>query len=328
MFQSYGWRSFFWLSTALEGVLFLLLIFIFPETKFHRDDRGQQHQLEEHQKVPGNEKPGLQHSADEQPDVKSSVVRHGSPNRRQFNLATRPDKNWKGFLVRDIFTPVRILFYPIILWAGLMLAGSANDTLAYNLTESSVFTAPPYNFNAGQVGYANFAFWGGALLGLVTAGPLSDWIASKATKRNNGIREAEMRLPTLIPFGITTTIGMVVTGVGYQQTLSWPVIIIVGYGACGLGATSMPTVAIAYAVDSYRPLSGEIMVVGTVLKNSLGFGMSYWLPPLVARVGYLTPIMINLALTIGPAVFAIPMYFYGKNLRKLTKDSSLHKIPL
>lgn len=209
-----------------------------------------------------------------------------------------------------------------------MLAGSANDTLAYNLTESSVFTAAPYNFNSGQVGYTNFAFWGGAIVGLVSAGPLSDWVASVATKRNDGIREAEMRLPALIPFAITTAVGMVITGVGYQQTWAWPAIVVVGYGACGLGAASMPTVAIAYAVDSYRPLSGEIMVVGTVLKNTLGFAMSYWLPPLVEKVGYLTPIMINLALTIGPAVLAIPVYFYGKELRRLTKDSDLHRIPL
>jgi hypothetical protein len=137
-----------------------------------------------------------------------------------------------------------------------------------------------------------------------------------------------MRLPALIPFAVLATIGIVVTGIGYERTWSWPVIIVVGYGACGLTSTSMPTIAIAYAVDSYRPLSGEIMVVATVLKNTCGFGMSYWLPSLVARVGYLTPIMVNLALTIGPAVLGIPMYFYGKELRKLTKDSPFHKIPL
>lgn len=38
-------------------------------------------------------------------------------------------------------------------------------------------------------------------IGLVTAGPLSDWIAMRLTLRNGGIREPEMRLPTMVRVG-------------------------------------------------------------------------------------------------------------------------------
>jgi len=31
-----NWRNFFWLNVALHGVLFVLLLFFFPETKWHR----------------------------------------------------------------------------------------------------------------------------------------------------------------------------------------------------------------------------------------------------------------------------------------------------
>ena len=75
-----------------------------------------------------------------------------------------------------------------------MVAGPANLLLFFNLTESAVLSLPPYNFNPSQVGYANFAFAVGGLIGLVTAGPFSDWVAKKMTMRNNGVREAEMRL--------------------------------------------------------------------------------------------------------------------------------------
>ena len=43
----------------------------------------------------------------------------------------------------------------------------------------------------------NFAILIGAFIGLATAGPFSDWVSARATKKNNGIREPEMRLPAM-----------------------------------------------------------------------------------------------------------------------------------
>lgn len=62
----------------------------------------------------------------------------------------------------------------IVFWAGLMLAGPADVLLIFNLTESELLAAPPYLWNPGQVGYSNFAFFVGGLIGVATGGPLSD----------------------------------------------------------------------------------------------------------------------------------------------------------
>jgi hypothetical protein len=121
----------------------------------------------------------------------------------------QPDPRWKSFLVRDIFSPLYVFLF-IIFWAGLNVAGPANLLLFWNLTESAILSNPPYSWSPGAVGYSNFAFVIGGMLGLVTAGPFSDWVAKQRTKRNNGIHEAEMRLPALIPYFITTIIGIVV----------------------------------------------------------------------------------------------------------------------
>jgi hypothetical protein len=67
------------------------------------------------------------------------------------------------------------------------------------------------------VGYSNFLFVVGGLIGLATAGPFSDWIAVRATERNDGIREAEMRLPALIPYFMFTVLGIVIGGIGYDR---------------------------------------------------------------------------------------------------------------
>ena len=57
------------------------------------------------------------------------------------------------------------------------------------------------------------------------------------------------------------------------------------------------------------------MVVATVLKNTGGFAMNYWIPPLGARDGLFTPAMVEFAMTIGPMLSAVPLCFFGKRLK-------------
>lgn len=206
-----------------------------------------------------------------------------------------------------------------------MLAGPADLLLLFNLTESLLLTSPAYRFNPGQVGYTNFAFFVGGVIGVATAGPFSDWLARRSTRKNNGIREAEMRLPALIPFVCFFIISHVVGAVGYSRTWPWPAIIVCGFGFSGLAVTSIPAISIAYAVDCYKPISGEIMVVGTVLKNVLGFCLSYWIFHIATADGFVTVYMIQFAVDMLPVVLTVPLYFYGKNIRRMTKNSNIHR---
>lgn len=254
-----------------------------------------------------------------------SLVGTGRPSKQQFKLWQKPDPRWKSFILRDLLTPLRVFYYPIILWTAVTCAGSININLFYALTESEVLAAPPYNLSTASVGYTNFAFFVGGIIGLLTAGPLSDFVAKWAARKNNGIREAEMRLPALIPFFIITVIGIVVGGLGYQRLWSWPIVVVVGYGFAGVTVTTVPTIVTAYAIDCYRPLSGEIMVMITVVKNTCGFVMSYWIPTLAAKYGFIGPAMVQFSLATGPLLLAIPVYFFGKKLRILTKGSAVHK---
>jgi hypothetical protein len=67
------------------------------------------------------------------------------------------------------------------------------------------------------------------------------------------------------------------------------------------------------------------MVVATVLKNTGGFAISYWVPPLGARDGLFAPAMVEFALTIGPMLLAVSLYFFGKRLKQLTRNSAVHR---
>ncbi|KAL4811665.1 major facilitator superfamily domain-containing protein [Aspergillus spinulosporus] len=320
--QSFGWRSFFWLSLAMSAFNFITLLVFFPETRFHRNHIN----TPAHSIQPSSLREEIKEECAQLEIVGRDldILGKGCPSKMQFKLWQTPEPQWKQLLVRDLLVPVYAFLFPIILWAGLNVAGPANLLLYWNLTESGVLSAPPYGFSPSSVGYSNFAFVAGGLVGLATAGPFSDWIAARAATRNSGIREAEMRLPALIPYFITTVVGVVIGGIGYDRQWDWPIIIVVGYGLTGLCVTAVPTIVISYAVDCYKPISGEIMVVATVIKNTCGFAMSYWVMPMTARRGWIVPTMVEFALAVGPLLLGVPMYIFGKVLRRLTKNARVH----
>lgn len=72
-------------------------------------------------------------------------------------------------------------------------------------------------------------------------------------------------------------------------------------------------------------MAGEIMVVATVVKNTIGFSMSYWVASLGARRGLVAPAMVEFALTLGPMLLGAPLYFWGKRLRRFTRNSAFHQ---
>lgn len=315
-----------------------MLAVTFPETKYHRhntnpaqlarvDSRSQLGDVKLPADVESN--PALTGPASSTTSLSSPPVGRGRPSKAQFQPFEKADLRWKTFIVRDTVTPARVFFNPIIFWAGLMLAGPADLVLFFNITESVILHHPPYNWSSSAVGYSNFSFVIGALIGLATAGPYSDWIAARATRKNKGIREAEMRLPALIPYLVITMISCIVGGCAYQYQWHWAIICVLGYGLGGLSVTTVPTIAIAYAIDCYKPISGEIMVVATVLKNLIAFSYSYWIFDLAheSESGWITPAMVVFACSIGPALFAIPLYYgWGKRLRRWTKNSDMHRM--
>jgi hypothetical protein len=333
---AHGWKSFFWLETGLSAFAIFLIALTFPETKFHRnkDSKGLSSPASSSQENAAIHADAEKHMAagvvdSEQSSLSAVPVCKGRPSRQQFMPVQKPDSRWKMFVIRDTWTPVKVFFNPIIFWAGLMLAGPADLLLFFNITESVVLAAPPYLFTPAQVGYTNFAFVVGALIGLATAGPFSDWLAARATRKNKGIREAEMRLPALWPYMIVTMLSLILGGLAYQRQWKWGHIIVWGYGLAGLSVTTVPTIAIAYAIDCYKPISGEIMVVATVCKNFIAFSYSYWVFDLAhtSKDGWITPAMVIFACTVGPALFAIPLYYgIGKKIRRWTKNSTLHRM--
>lgn len=174
-------------------------------------------------------------------------------------------------------------------------------------------------------GFTNFALLVGTLIGLLTAGPLSDAIAAWSTRRNRGICEPEMRLPAFIPYALVMLLSNVFIAVGYAHHWPWEAIVVVGYTFAGIQVAALPSIVSTYAVDSYKPAVGNLFVTITVIKNVWGYGFSRFITPWSEEAGFVTPIMVNCALVMLWCLVGVLFYWKGKTFRRWTKSSNVHR---
>ncbi|GAM42556.1 hypothetical protein TCE0_044r16635 [Talaromyces pinophilus] len=329
-----GWPNFWWLNVALFAVLIVLLIFFFPETKWHREQSLEADTVTlppaEQVQTPRNPKDEITQPAEIE-STKNEVepvdewLHRGSPSKSQFNfwkLSPEPVKT----MAITLWIPWKLHFFPIVEFAAFVVSWSASVFLTVNLTQSQVFAAPPYNWSSQSIGFTNFATFIGALIGLATNGPLSDWISMRATRKNNGVREPEMRLPAMIPYVLIAILGNFIVAYGYQNSWDWRIIVIIGYTCSGIQVAALPAIASTYAVDSYKPIAGSLFVNITINKNLWGYGFSEFITNWIDKSGYISPIMMNMCLHVLWCSFAIVFYFWGKQCRKWTAKSNVHQM--
>jgi MFS family permease len=293
MAEHVGWRAFWWLYTALLALSIIMVVFMFPETKWHRAHPNELvKQANERQAAAAaaidndtssNEK-GDKAVLEQVPTTSNEIAQvetnardpwlgKGGPSKKQWGLYT-PNPNPIRAIFLDLWIPWKLFAFPIVELAAFVVSWSCSSFLTLNLTQTQAFAPPPYNFSTEQIGFTNFAILVGAMIGLFTAGPLSDWIAARMTRRNRGIREPEMRLLAMIPYVIIMYFGNIIVSVGYQNKWPWQAIVIIGYTCAGIQVAAIPGIVSTYAVDSYKPVAGSLFVAITVNKNVWGYGFS------------------------------------------------------
>jgi hypothetical protein len=364
-----GWRSFWWLNAALLGLSFLMVVFMFPETRFLRhlpvnnsntsgsslNEKTQVAESEnagiintdgdmnkiEHTNTTSSALPNTDDLTATETAARDPFLGRGTPGKWQWRMF-QPNKNPFRSIFLDLWTPWKLFAFPIVEFASFVVSWSCSSFLTINLTQSQVLAQPPYNFTPMNVGFTNFAIMVGAFIGLFTAGPLSDWVSARSTKKNNGVREPEMRLPAMIPYVIIMFLGNIVVAVGYERKWPWQAVVIIGFTCAGIQVAALPGIVSTYAVDSYKPVAGSLFVAITVNKNVWGYGFGKFITPWSEESGYVNrsmhsftvlihcrfipPIMTNAALILIWCLFGVLFWWKGKTFRRWSKNSSVHRM--
>ncbi|KAJ9620296.1 hypothetical protein H2203_008061 [Taxawa tesnikishii (nom. ined.)] len=172
----------------------------------------------------------------------------------------------------------------------------------------------PYNFSTAAVGLVFGSPLVGSLVGTYLCGPISDNIANYFTRRNHGIREPEMRLPTIIIAAVLVFLGALVSGLCFHYQTHW-IGPIVGYGILSTGGQMGATIAMSYALDCHRELSVELMVTVASVKSAFAWIWTWVVNDWLIRDGPLTVFMVIATVSMLVFMSTIGLYFKGKKIR-------------
>ncbi|CAI7663547.1 unnamed protein product [Penicillium manginii] len=319
----YSWRLFFYVEAAFAGALLIMACLFVEESTYHRP-QPTPHNLSTdslHAKEIASEK-------SQQPVQLETLSSMPVPQRKSFLETLKP---WGGIDHEPEFfmTILRSFTYfcvPVVFWViatyGLYIGLGA---LAFNYTFPIKITAPPYNWsetNSGLIAVASF-------IGYFLALPLtstSDRLAAYRTKRNNGIREAEMRLPALFPVLLLPPAGLLVYGFTAQRDLHWTGYF-AGVAMNQFGSYFYFTFTLAYAVDSYYANTSEMLIAMNLGKQAISFGMGSYLLDWILSRGYAVVISgIFGGVLLVNNLMVIVFLVWGKRIRRWTALSWLGRL--
>ncbi|CZS98303.1 hypothetical protein WAI453_012027 [Rhynchosporium graminicola] len=310
----YSWRLYFYVEAAFAGALFILAFIFVEETMYKRI-------------LPTSLIPSL-NNANEKEFKEGNLTRTETatfhvPLRKSFLSTLKP---WSGIdheaeFFMTMIRPFTLFFVPAVFWVitsyGIYIGLGA---LAFNYTFPLKIVAPPYNWaqtNSGLIAIAN-------ALGFFLAVPFtftSDRLAAHLTRKNGGIREAEMRLGVMWPAMIIAPAGLLLYGLTAERDLHW-----MGYFAgvamCNWGAYFYFSFTLAYAIDSYTANTSEMLIAMNIGKQAISFGMGLHLLDWILDRGYAVVIGgIFVAVLLANNLALFIFVFAGKKIRIFTARS-------
>ncbi|OKP15099.1 hypothetical protein PENSUB_2247 [Penicillium subrubescens] len=319
----YSWRLFFYVEAAFAGALLIMAFFFVEESTYHRKNQSATSNYSNHSSTVRDTDEKLEDHIQLE-NVSSTSV----PSRKSFLATLKP---WGSIDSEPEFfmTIVRSFSYflvPAVFWViasyGLYIGLGA---LAFNYTFPLKITEPPYNWsetNSGLIAVASFV---GYLLALPFSST-SDRLAAYRTKRNNGIRESEMRLPALFPALLLAPAGLIVYGFTAERNLHW-IGFFAGVAMDQFASYFYFTFTLAYAVDSYYANTSEMLIAMNLGKQAISFGMGSYLLDWILSRGYAVVISgIFGGVLLANNLMVIVFILFGKRIRRWTAHSWLGKL--
>jgi hypothetical protein len=313
----YSWRLFFYVEFAFAMALLIMAFFFVEETSYNRE--ASKAQLGAAITPEENEKGAA---------TNLSEIPSNAQGRKSFVSTLKP---WSG-INRDapffsvMWRSFTYFLVPPVFWVvttyGIYIGLGA---LAFNFTFPIKIVAPPYNWsqeNSGLIAVAN-------AVGFFLAFPFttsSDRLAARLTKRNNMIREAEMRLGVMLPGMLIAPAGLILYGFTAEKDLHW-FGYMAGVAMTNWGAYFYFTFTLAYAVDSYTVNLSEMLIAMNLGKQAISFGMGIYLLDWILEIGYAKVIAgiftgVLLANNLSLIIFMV----FGKKIRIAISKSWLARL--
>ncbi|KAL3459716.1 MFS transporter [Aspergillus heterothallicus] len=305
---SQSWRIFYYLSAALVLVTTALIFFTMPETAFQREASSPQTAAA----VPKSREPSVCEMEDLPPQPASSMSRKSCLQRLAFNAQPLTQESiWK-----IAFHPMPLILLPPVLWSTVSVGIGIGIFVVMGTTAATALSQV-YHFTVWQVRVVWIASIIGNVLRMPFGGYFSDWVADRATSKNGGIREPEMRLPAVSVAMICYPSSLLLYGLGIHYRAHYMVLIF-GLFLFSFGSSAAIGVSVTYTIDSYRAIAGEVIISQVAFKSVITFLMSFYANPWVERDGYAGAFGTMAGFSFFILALWIPLYVWGKRIRHAT----------
>ena len=318
-----------------DVVIFCLFIFTFQESLFPRflfEKAGRAKSLEQFKSgeikdLNQSSNPSIQKmTKNEEIEVglDDSPTKYEAPNIKDF-----PGPSWKQLLAKwwvyypddkvtywqYLLRPFTLFTFSSMLYSGFCFGfGAATGMLSFS-TIAKILMDDPYNFSTSAMCTSSLA---GSCLGALI-GFLSDYTLIYFAKRNNGVREPELRFCAMIPPYSLLALAYFLCHLVATEKDSW-LINSVGIGLMTAHHVSSCSIATSYAMDCFRGSSGEFVGVLAIFSACMKFVVSYLCQGSfsTARYGWLMYFWSFLLYV--TSIWAIWILFVGKRWRKLNSE--------
>ncbi|KAK6955665.1 hypothetical protein Daesc_003308 [Daldinia eschscholtzii] len=268
------WRLFFYVEFAFAVALLILAFIFVEETSYDR------RVLAAPSTPPNEPEKERAHEIEKGTEPADLIV----PPRKSF-LETL---SLRGRVDSDVPFFTTMILVPQSLWVittfGINVRLIGLSALSFSYTFPILITSPPYNWTVTNTGLFALA----AVVGYGLAVPFtssSDRLAAFFTKRNNGIREAEMRLGVMVIPMIVGPAGIVLYGLTAERGLHW-ICFFIGGAMNYWAAYFYFSFTLAYAVDSYYANTSEMLIAMNIGKQIISFGFGLKVLTWVLESGY------------------------------------------
>ncbi|KAH7378999.1 major facilitator superfamily domain-containing protein [Cadophora sp. MPI-SDFR-AT-0126] len=287
MSVSQSWRSFHYLCAGVVLATTVLIFFTMPETAYKRV-------------IPETEERTTTDSKEEATNVSQveRIEEANTPPKKSFTQRmtfTRTHLTTES-IWKIAFRPLPVLLLPPVLWSTVSFGIGIGIFVIIGTTAATAFSQV-YHFTVWQIGLVWIASTVGNLLGIPFGGWFSDWVADRATTRNGGIREPEMRLPAVSVAMLAYPGSLLLYGLGMHFKTHW-IVPTLGLFVFSFGSSAAIGITVVYTIDCYRPIAGEVVVSQVIFKSRAFVAMASFS-------------FIILALW-------IPLYIWGKQIRTAT----------
>lgn len=326
LIQSTGGESWsFWFMFILCAVNWVLMFVAMPESKYTGERLNVQALINEQSEdaegavdISNFKEPKVAHVEDCNSETEESTQVPKNPYSRLLMPFSSIDKETSIFKL--FCRPFLLVAYPTVLWSSAIYGIALSWHVILGVLISQIFGVQ-YGFNSIEQGLVYVALAIGQVVGVLLSGPLSDKVANYFSLRNDGIREPEMRLPTISFGAILTIIGSLIYGATIHHHTHWmgP---IMGLAIQSAGCQNLANIAVTYSVDCHRELSTELMVTVACIKSAIAYIFTWVSNDWMAKSGALEMYGILSAVTAALCLTTIPLYIYGKRIRQYLHDKA------